>query len=1029
MKKLLLLMCCILMTGLSASAQNTTIEGVVTVAGGNEALPYVTVAVKDGTQGVTTDTEGRYSITVPQNSTLVFSFVGYVTKEVALKPSVTKVDVTLEEDAQMLDAVVAVGYGTMKRSDVTGAVSSVSSDMLKKAPVATIDQAMQGRVAGVTVNSGSGQPGAAAQVRVRGIGTIGDSAPIYVVDGVITDNISFVNANDIESLEVLKDASSTAIYGSRGANGVIIVTTKSGGKEKVNVSFEAYVGIQNRWRKLDLMNAEEQARTEVQIDGRPSILRLYNEQGINGWLRQEKLGAPFYPVNLDYSKIDTDWQDEVFRKNAVIQNYHVSVDGGTERAQYSLSAGYFGQEGTIRASFYNRLTLRANASYKIAKWLRVGTNVNYITSKNRDAANNMQYSGVLSAATRMAPWDPVRYPEGSVNSLGENLGGQLAASSNYRNLYNPIGMTEYSHPRNREQRWIGNIYLEITPIKDLVFRSSVNANLLTTQNRSFSEAYYISDYDSRTENFLSSSMGRYNDLFFENTLTYSKIFNGKHNFSAMIGTTTEEYDYYSIGGSGGSILNPTKTNWYLSQTTENRNYASDGAGRTRRLSFLGRIFYSYDERYLFTVNFRADGSSKFPENTWGFFPSAAFAWRLSEESFLKGNRTLDNLKLRLGWGQIGNDKIDESCFSMIMANNGPYFLDYVLGTNQDLATGATVETFVNNGGRWEFSEQWNVGVDFGLWGNKLYGNVDAYIRDTKDMLLQVTTPAHVGNRFYPQANVGTVRNQGIELLLGHSNTVGGFTYDISGNVSFVRNRLTHLNGGARILDPGTNQLIDEGYTLFTFWGYKFEGIYRTDEEVREHQYNAKSITEYAGDARYADINGDGIIDDNDKTDLGNPFPWLTYGLNASFRWKGIDLSLFFQGVYGNKIYNAMRNITEGDGSQATLSTSMRNVWSTSNPNGTIPNPSASGSTRNKDFSSRLVEDGSYLRLKNIQLGYTLPQHITMKAHISRLRFYVSVSNAFTVTGYTGYDPEVGSGVDWGNYPQSRTVLFGTNINF
>ena len=835
MKKLLLLMCCILMTGLSASAQNTTIEGIVTVAGGNEALPYVTVTVKDGTQGVTTDTAGHYSITVPQNSTLVFSFVGYVTKEVQLKPSMTKVDVALEEDAQMLDAVVAVGYGTMKRSDVTGAVSSVSSDMLKKAPVATIDQAMQGRVAGVTVNSGSGQPGAAAQVRVRGIGTIGDSAPIYVVDGVITDNISFVNANDIESLEVLKDASSTAIYGSRGANGVIIVTTKSGGKEKVNVSFEAYVGIQNRWRKLDLMGAEEQARTEVAIDGRPSIMRLFNEQGINGWLRQEKLGAIYYPVNLDYSKIDTDWQDEVFRKNAVIQNYHVSVDGGTERAQYSVSAGYFGQEGTIRASFYNRLTLRANASYKIAKWLRIGTNVNYITSKNRDSANNMEYSGVLSAATRMAPWDPVRYPEGSVNSLGEDIGGRLAASSNYRILNNPLGMIEYSHPRNREQRWIGNIYLEITPVKDLVFRSSVNANLLSTQNRSFDETYYISDNDQRTKNFLSSSMGRYNDLFFENTLTYSKIFNGKHNFSAMIGTTTEEYDYYTIGGSGASIINPSKNNWYLSQTTEDRNYASDGAGRTRRLSFLGRIFYSYDERYLFTVNFRADGSSKFPENTWGFFPSAAFAWRLSEESFLKGNRTLDNLKLRLGWGQIGNDKIDESCFSMIMANNGPYFLDYVLGTDQSLATGATVETFVNNGGRWEFSEQWNVGVDFGLWGNKLYGTVDAYIRDTKDMLLQVTTPAHVGNRFYPQANVGTVRNQGIELLLGHSNTAGKFSYDISANVSFVKNRLTHLNGGSRILNPSTNQIVDEGYTLFTFWGYRFDGIYRTDEEVREHQ--------------------------------------------------------------------------------------------------------------------------------------------------------------------------------------------------
>lgn len=398
MKKLLLLICGVLGTCLAVSAQEVTIKGTVTVAGTKEPLPYVTVSEKENdTNGVTSDGEGNYSITVPVNSTLVFSFVGYVTKEMKVTSSSSRIDVQLAEDAQMLDAVVAVGYGTMRRSDVTGAVSSVSSEMLQKAPVATIDQALQGRVAGVTINSSSGQPGQAAEVRVRGIGTIGDSSPIYVVDGVITDNISFVNANDIESMEVLKDASSTAIYGSRGANGVIIITTKSGGKEKVNVSFDAYVGIQNRWRTLDLMGPEELARTQVYIGNTQSEINIFEQQGFNTWLKTYKLGnASFYPSNLDYSTINTDWQDEVFVKNAIIQNYHVSVDGGTEKAQYSVSAGYFGQEGTIMASFYNRVTLRAVGSYQITKWLKIGTNINYIASKQRGTTNNSEYSGVLS---------------------------------------------------------------------------------------------------------------------------------------------------------------------------------------------------------------------------------------------------------------------------------------------------------------------------------------------------------------------------------------------------------------------------------------------------------------------------------------------------------------------------------------------------------------------------------------------------------------------------------------------------------
>ncbi len=1024
--------------GATLSAQDVKITGRVTVAGSNEPLPYASVTTSEGLVGVNTDMEGRYSISVPPKSTLVFSFIGYKTKEVTLTPAMTSVDVVLEEDSQMLEAVVAVGYGTMKRSDVTGAVSSVSSELIKAAPVANVEQAMQGRVAGVTVTTGSGQPGAGAEVRVRGIGTIGDSAPIYVVDGVITDNIGFLNSNDIESMEVLKDASSTAIYGSRGANGVIIVTTKSGSEGRTNVSFEAYVGIQNRWKKLDLMGAQEQAQTALAIKNVSSELNWFNRYGLDQWIRAYKFGPSevFFPTaaTMNYGDIETDWQDEVFRKNAMIQNYHVSVDGGTDKASYSLSTGYFSQDGTIMASWYNRFTIRGNTQFKIAKWLRANANVTYVTTKQRSAPNNQAVSSILTSAIRMAPWDPTHYPAGATAPDGTDLSGQIAASTNYRNLYNPFSMVDYSHPNNRDQRWIANISLEIEPVKGLVIRPSVSADMNTVVNRNFSDAYTHSTYDKREKNFLDSSMGRYNTMFYEATATYSKKFADKHNFSIMAGVTSEEYNGYFIGGSGASIINPTPNNWYLSQTTEDRNYASDSASRTRRLSFLGRLFYSYDERYLLTVNFRADGSSKFPENTWGFFPSAALAWRISEESFLKDSNILDNLKLRVGWGQIGNDKIGETSFVQTV-ENATYFNGYAFGSGQtwgeSAAQGASILTMINRGGRWEVSEQWNVGVDFGLWGNKFYGTVDAYIRDTKDMLLQIVTPAHVGNRFYPQANIGTVRNKGIEIMLGHNNNVSkNFSYDITANVSFVNNRLTHLNGGSRVVH-NDYQISDEGYSLFTFWGFEYEGIYRSDEEVRQHQYalDDNQITERAGDARYKDRDNNGIIDSNDMTDLGNPFPWLTGGLNATFRFYGVDVSLFFQGSYGGKVYNALRTLIEGDGSTATLSTTMRNAWTPSNPNGTIPNQGPSGSTRNSMFSSRLVESSAYLRLKNVSIGYTLPERITKKAHISRLRFYVSMSNAFTITGYSGFDPEVGGGIDWGNYPQSRTVLFGTNINF
>ncbi|HPG55853.1 MAG TPA: SusC/RagA family TonB-linked outer membrane protein, partial [Candidatus Enterocola sp.] len=537
--------------------------------------------------------------------------------------------------------------------------------------------------------------------------------------------------------------------------------------------------------------------------------------------------------------------------------------------------------------------------------------------------------------------------------------------------------------------------------------------------------YEYSSFDKSNKNFLESSMANSMTFQNDNIIQYSRDIQ-KNRFSIMLGQSLEEKSSYSIGGSGASIPVPDKYHWYLSQTTEDRTYASDGASRTRMFSLFSRLFYSYDGKYMVTVNFRADNTSRFTENPWGYFPSAALSWNLSEEKFMKRFSKMDYLKIRGGWGMLGNQEIGQDDFTQLMFTSGPTFVDYILGADQlyENALGATVLTYVNTGGKWETTSQWNVGIDFGFWNGMLTGTIDGYIRNTSDMLMSVNAPAQVGNRYSAIKNVGSVLNEGIELSLGHRNSVGDFSYSIDGNISFVKNELTALNGGSTVYLDGI-RVCDEGLPLYTIWGYKYLGVYKSNEEANTYLPNS-SIPVSAGDSKYEDLNGDGNIDDADKANLGNPFPWLTYGLNFSADYKGFDLQLFFQGVVGNELYNALRVRTEGSGTECTLSTTMRDVWSTSNPDGSIPNPKNS---YNSQVSSRFVESGDYFRLKNLQLGYTVPKRIMSKAHINRLRFYVSISNLFTITDYSGYDPEVAGGVDYGNYPQARTFLFGLNLDF
>ena len=1051
------------MLALSIWAQSMTVTGVVMAQDEPDPVIGANVMVKGSTNGTITDFDGNFSISAKAGDVLHVSFMGYKSQEIKVT-NAGPLRITLVPDNVQLQEVVAIGYGTMKKSDLTGAVTSVSAEQLLKAPVSGLDQALQGRAAGVTVTNGSGQPGEGATIRIRGIGSaMGGNEPLYVVDGVITGDIKWLSPTDIKSMEILKDASAAAIYGSRGANGVILITTKSGGEGKINISFDAYWGFQNRWKKMDVLKSKDFAETELRIgamrDG-ASEIAYYIQNGFRPWLNLYKLGnanvmkiSEYYPTNFAYEDQETDWQDAVFRPNAFMHNYNLSFDGGNDKGHYALSASYFGQQGTIVGSDYNRFTLRLNSDFKVRDWLKIGEHFSIVSSYGRFAMNNSSSAGasIISGALAMAPWDPVYYPEGSVNKNGKDISGYYSAGSNFKNVTNPYQMVYNYEPNSRTERAVGDVYFEITPVKGLTIRPSISADYSVNRARNFGYPNIYTSYNASDKNHIDANINRGLQLLEELTVTYAREI-GKHNFSVMAGQTWSEYNYYSIGGSGAQILNPIPSNWYLNRATEDQTYASDGVSRTRRLSFLGRVFYSYDSRYMITANFRADASSKFTKNPWGFFPSVALAWRLSEEHFLKDLDLdwLDNIKIRAGFGQVGNDGVPSSAFQYTMGSSVNVFYGYPLGPEQNAGNatgGAAVLTLVDESGKWETNQQWDAGIDFAFWNGKLSGTIDYFHRSTIDALLYVNAPAQAGNRYSLVKNVGNILNEGVEITLGHDNKVGAVHYSIGANVSFLHNELTKLNGGSPLWGDRTKT--DQGMALNSFWGYQYEGIYQTDQEALDqlYSYDAGTIGVHAGDARYKDVNGDGKLNEDDKMVIGNPFPKLTYGLNFNIDFYGVDVQLFFQGAAGNAIYNVQRQMLESDGGSYALASYMKDkVWvgytdavrasmlskgvdyyELENRNGTIPNPL--GSPTNTENSTRFIEDGSYLRLKNLQIGYTFPLKWTQKFRCSRLRLYATASNLFTITGYKGYDPEVGSGVDYGNYPQSRTFTFGLNATF
>ncbi|MBQ3673846.1 MAG: SusC/RagA family TonB-linked outer membrane protein [Paludibacteraceae bacterium] len=582
----------LLFASLTVWAQSLTVTGVVMAQDEPDPVIGANVMVKGTTNGTITDFDGNFSLQAKVGDVLQVSFMGYKAQDVKVS-STAPIRVTLEPDNVQLQEVVAIGYGTMKKSDLTGAVSSVRAEDLQKTPMATVDQALQGKAAGVTVNANSGQPGAAAEIRIRGIGSVkSESTPIYVVDGVVLKDINFLTPSDIESMEIMKDASSTAIYGSQAANGVILITTKSGHTDrKAAISFNAYWGIQNRWRKLDVMNAMDQAQTEVLMAGGAKAITNWNKGFATWWQKTNNASGtnPYYPVNFDYAAHaatgGTDWQDEVFHKNALVHNYSLSIDGGGEWGSYLFSASYFNQDGTLHGSNYERLTLRVNSNFNVRKWLRIGENLSFSTSRSRNAMNNnaSPQASVLSAALAMAPWDPVYYPDYAVNGLGESIGGQPSAASNFTNVVNPMSMIFNTEPNNKVQRWVGDIFIEIKPVEGLTIRPSLSMDLSNNMDRTFNYAYRYSNADYREHNSVGASMARYMTLTNDNVITYARDIQ-KHSFSIMAGETMQQYNYYSVSAGGQDIVNIDPKNWYIFNTkNDSTRTEGDAVARTRRL--------------------------------------------------------------------------------------------------------------------------------------------------------------------------------------------------------------------------------------------------------------------------------------------------------------------------------------------------------------------------------------------------------------------------------------------------------------
>ena len=974
----------LVVTGFGAQAQ--TVSGRVVSETDQESLPGVNVLVKGTTSGTVTDLDGNYRLNAEGNDTLTFSYIGFVSQQVPVNNRST-VDIALSEDVETLSEVVVVGYGTQKKSDLTGAVSSVKAEDITRIGAGIPSEALQGKVAGVNVTP-SGVPGQAPKINIRGVGTLGNSDPLFVVDGVFLDDISFLNNNDIQSMEVLKDASATAIYGSRGANGVVIITTKQGEAEQPTFSLNAYEGVQHIIsNNFEMVNAREYGQ-------------LINEGLTNAG------EAPVF--NPDTLGVGTNWFDEIYR-TAPIRDYQLSFNQSTDRSSYFVSAGYFKQQGALEKSDFERYTVRLNNSYKLTDAITIGHNLSgsWFTSQNPNV--NAQQS-----AYRVGPIVSPRLPSGDFSPSGNTGSG------------NPVAAIDYTNDKTSGLRVVGNVYGQATFLNDFTFKTSVGIDLRDNQNRDFNPSYFVSPSQQNPVNNVEKNWEKWFDWLWENTLTWDKTI-GIHRFNVLGGITSQKNSYETLGGKRFNIASENEDLWYLNagdvEGGTNQNYAL----RNTIASYLFRANYTLLDKYLFTATFRADGSSRFPPGKrWGYFPSFALGWNISEEAFLANATWLDNLKLRASWGQIGNQDILDYQYYARAATG----IDYVALFNNGVQPGSTITQLSNDNITWETATQTDIGLEVGLLEGALSLEADYYHRRTDDILVNVPVPGSVGLES-TDGNVGSVLNRGLDLSARYQKTMGDFSFTVGLIGTTIYNEVLDLGAqeelqGGNIGAGNSVTRARVGQPIGYFYGYKAVGVFQ-DQAAIDRRPTLDGTQ--PGDLIFEDVNGDGEITDDDRTLIGSPIPKFTGGLNLNVSYKNVDLSVDLAGVFGYDIYNAKRQIRFSG--LDNFDTSFLDRWTGPGTSDTEPRLTL-GAGQNYFVSSRFVENGDFVKLRNVQLGYTLPTALLGKWSVQSVRVYISGNNLLYLTKYNGFTPEIDSSIlydqDAENANDATGRTLGANID-
>ena len=1014
----LTMLCLFLFQGVIA--QNKMLVGTVVDELG-EALIGVSVLNKTTGEGTITAIDGSFSLSGKQNDLIQFSYIGYASVDYVVKQE-ENIRVVLKEDTQNLEEVVVVGYSAQKKSSLTGAIAPVNMDDMEKRRVATVSQALQGQVAGVQITQSTGAPGDDISMLIRGEGTIGNNSPLYIIDGVPSRTMTFLNPSDISSITVLKDASAAAVYGSRASGGVVVITTKEGEVGKGHLELNYYYGIQK------VANLPRMLNTQQYMDVQEIAWNNAGYEGSN-------------PYTIDKKRTDladTDWLDELFTLGQT-HNIQATMSGGSKGVNYLLSAGYISQDGIVvyDNDRYRRFSLRSNINAKYYDRLNIGANVQ-LTYSIQDKLNSKgDAPGIIRHAmlrpSVLSVYKDVNDPTYKANDPFTDLpfyknndrnGGW--ESSKYEWTSNPIALAYYTDDKRSQYTTFGNVFAEYEFLQDhsLKFKTNLGIDLNLYHNKAFNQNFGDddgsgSDVDkglgrqNRPSN-LDESRGESFTLTWNNTLSYAKQFE-RHNINAVAGTEFISNYESSIGASRQRYDYTNDTFRYLDfGGTESDIWNSGSGSEWALMSVFASATYVYDNRYMITGNFRADASSRFASNhAWGFFPSVSAGWKMSEEKFLKNISWLSDLKLRGSWGQLGNQEIDNYTFMTLLKKDGDKYVISRYG-NPDL--------------KWETSEQWNVGVDLGILRNKLYLSADYFMKTTSDILLPISLPSYVGSVSPTIVNAGTVRNKGFELSLTYRDKVGDFNYSINGNIATLDNKVLKLHPNLPNID-GKVTRTTVGQPLNAYYGFVMEGIYQNEAEINEQLYATDNPTVQPGDIRFKDLDNNGKIDDNDRDFLGSPIPRFTYGFTLNGEYKGFNFSMLFHGVQDVQHFNDLKKILNYDTRPFNHTTEMLGYWHGEGTSNSIPRPSFTDNGGSR-ISSIFVEDASFFRLKNVELGYSFAKLLKkINSPISDLKIYVSAENLFTVTSYSGRDPESTDLIDYGTYPQARSFLFGVNVKF